>query len=414
MPNHTLSDRKEVTAPHKGFTAGLMFVAVLSLALNLRAAASSVGPLLAEIGEGMDFSGEVLGFLTSLPGLIFGLLGLAAVRIGKQFGITATLLLSAGAIVFGIGLRAWVDNSWLFLVLTVIGLTGIAVANVLMPAWIKIHGRQHTVKLMTIYSVCVVAAGALGAATTAPLAAAFSAIISPDAGWRAALSTWGLVALVPLVLWWILNQRIGYDYPPTPSHHNATKKIYRSPAAWAMTAFFGLQSTQVYAQFGWLPQIYRDAGVGSTEAGLLLATTASIGVVGSLIMPTVVDRSQRLWLWPVGFGVLSAIGYLGLLWWPADARWIWAILLGIAGMAFPTSISLLPARSVDPDVTARLSGFVQPVGYILAGVGPLVIGALYTASNSWTTSLLVLLTLTLLMAIAGALSSRNINVDDQL
>src|SRR5690625_4276926 len=84
-------------------------------------------------------------------------------------------------------------------------------------------------------------------------------------------------------------------------------------------AFFGLHSTQVYAQFGWLLQIYRDAGVGSTEAGLLLATTASIGVVGSLIMPTVVDRSQRLWLWPVGFGVLSAIGYLGLLWWPADA-----------------------------------------------------------------------------------------------
>src|SRR5699024_2659520 len=180
---------------------------------------------------------------------------------------------------FGIGLRAWVDNSWHFLVITVLGLTYIAVAKVLMPAWIKIKCRQLTEKLMTIYPVCVVAAGALGAATTAPLAAAFSAIISPDAGWRAALSTWGLVALVPLVLWWILNQRIGYDYPPTPSHHNATKKIYRSPAAWAMTAFFGLQSTQVYAQFGWLPQIYRDAGVGSTEAGLLLATTASIGVV---------------------------------------------------------------------------------------------------------------------------------------
>src|SRR5699024_5226043 len=149
--------------------------------------------------------------------------------------------LSAGAIVFGIGLRDWVDNSWLFLVLTVIGLPGIAVANDLMPAWIEIHGCQHTVKLITIYSVCVVAAGVLAAATTAPLAAAFSAIISPDAGWRAALSTWGLVALVPLVLWWILNQSIGYDYPPTPSHHNDTKKIYRSPAAWAMTAFFGLQ-----------------------------------------------------------------------------------------------------------------------------------------------------------------------------
>src|SRR5699024_8154802 len=103
MPNHTLSDRKEVTAPHKGFTAGLMFVAVLSLALHLRAAASWVGQLLAETCEVMECSGEVLGFLTSLFGQIFGLLGLAAVRIGKQFGITATLLLSAGDIVFGIG-----------------------------------------------------------------------------------------------------------------------------------------------------------------------------------------------------------------------------------------------------------------------------------------------------------------------
>src|SRR5690625_7574828 len=115
MPNHTLSDRKEVTAPHKGFTAGLMFVAVLSLALNLRAAASSVGPLLAEIGEGMDFSGDVLGFLTSLPGLIFGLLGLAAVRIGKQFGITATLLLSAGANSFVICFLSCVCTSELLL-----------------------------------------------------------------------------------------------------------------------------------------------------------------------------------------------------------------------------------------------------------------------------------------------------------
>src|SRR5699024_11116145 len=159
--------------------------------------------------------------------------------------------------------------------LTVIGLTGIAVANVLMPAWIKIHGRQHTVKLMTIYSVCVVAAGALGAATTAPLAAAFSAIISPDARWRAALSTWGLVVVVPLVLWWIMNERVSNVCTPSHSHHNATRELYRAPAAWAMTASFGLQSTQVYAQFGWLPQIYREAGLGSTEAGLLLATTAS-------------------------------------------------------------------------------------------------------------------------------------------
>lgn len=412
MPMTQTTSHKTSTPP--GLSLGLMFISILALALNLRAAASSVGPLLAEIGQGMDLGGGILGFLTSLPGLIFGIMGLFAVRIGKRFGISATLLLSAAALTLGIGLRAWVENSWLFLVLSVLGLTGIAIANVLMPAWIKIHARQHTVKLMTVYSVCVVAAGSLGAAATAPLAEFFTSVFTVETGWRAALSTWGIVAVIPLVLWWVITKRIGYDYPETPTHGNSTKRIYRSGAAWAMTAFFALQSTQVYVQFGWLPQIFRDAGISSTEAGLLLAATAIIGLVGSLIMPTVVDRSRRLWIWPVAFGLVSTAGYLGLFLWPAEGRWFWVVLLGIGGMAFATAISLLPARSVDPEITARLSGFVQPVGYILAGIGPFGVGMLYSASGSWTSTLVFLMATGILMAVAGALASRRINVDDQL
>ena len=403
-----------VTAPPKALTFGLMFVSVLALALNLRAAASSIGPLLAEIGQGMDIGGGSLGFLTSLPGLIFGVLGLFAVRIGKRLGMSATLLFCAGALVFGIGLRAWVDNAWLFLILSILGLTGIAVANVLMPAWIKVHGERSTVTLMTVYSVCVVAAGAIGAAFTAPLAQYFSTVLQPDLGWRVALSFWGLLAIVPMVLWLVVTKRVGYDFPDAATPAAGPQQIFRSPAAWAMTAFFALQSTQVYVQFGWLPQIYRDAGVSANEAGLLLAATAMVGLVGSIIMPTVVDRARHLWVWPVSFGVLSAVGYLGLLFWPAEGRWLWAVALGIGGMAFATSIALIPARSVNHVVTARLSGFVQPVGYILAGVGPMLVGVFYASAQSWTSSLVFLIAMALLMAVAGALASRNVMVDDQI
>src|SRR5690625_6748693 len=42
----------------RALTVSLLFIAVLALALNLRAAASSVGPLLAEIGDGMNFRSE--------------------------------------------------------------------------------------------------------------------------------------------------------------------------------------------------------------------------------------------------------------------------------------------------------------------------------------------------------------------
>lgn len=83
-------------------------------------------------------------------------------------------------------------------------------------------------------------------------------------------------------------------------------------------------------------------------------------------------------------------------------------------MAFATSIALIPARSVDPVVTARLSGFVQPLGYILAGVGPMLVGVLYASAQSWTVSLGFLIALAVLMAVAGALAARNVLVDDQL
>ena len=44
----------------------------------------------------------------------------------------------------------------------------------------------------------------------------------------------------------------------------------------------------------------------------------------------------------------------------------------------------------------------------------MLVGMLYAAAQSWTTSLVVLLVLALLMAIAGALAARDVKVDDQL
>ena len=47
------------------------------------------------------------------------------------------------------------------------------------------------------------------------------------------------------------------------------------------------------------------------------------------------------------------------------------------GFAFPLVIALITARTRSHAVTARLSGFVQPVGYLLAGIGPFAVGLLH-------------------------------------
>jgi CP family cyanate transporter-like MFS transporter len=187
-----------------------------------------------------------------------------------------------------------------------------------------------------------------------------------------------------------------------------------SPTAVAMAWLFGVQSMHAYVQFGWLPQIYRDAGLSASTAGLLQALLSGVGVGGALLMPTVIARSRTLAPWMVAFGVLMVVGYAGLLLAPATAPWLWALSLGLAGWAFPTSIALLTARTRTSGVTARLSGFVQPVGYALAAIGPFLVGLLHDATGDWDLVLVLLALTAVPFTWAGLRAARPVWVDDEL
>jgi CP family cyanate transporter-like MFS transporter len=94
--------------------------------------------------------------------------------------------------------------------------------------------------------------------------------------------------------------------------------------------------------------------------------------------------------------------------------WLWAGFLGLSGFAFPTAITLITARSRDPRVTARLSGFVQPVGYALAAIGPFVVGLIHEATGGWEAVLLLLMASGVVMTLAGLRVSRHTLVDEEL
>src|SRR5699024_2091708 len=191
-------------------------------------------------------------------------------------------------------------------------------------------------------------------------------------------------------------------------------RLTRSPTAMALTALFGLQSMNAYIQFGWLPQIYRDAGLPASTAGLLMSLLTSLTLIGGLVMPTVIARSPSLQPWIWTFGILLVIGNGGLMLAPATVPWLWSVILGISGFAFPTAIALITARSRDPQVTARLSGFVQPMGYLLAAVGPLMVGVIHQATGDWTLVLLLLMASGVALIVAGLRVSRPVMVDDEL
>ncbi|MCY1157505.1 MAG: transporter [Citricoccus sp.] len=382
-------------------------VAVFVAAINLRAGIASLGPVLGDVLDAFGAAGWLAGVVTAIPGLFFALMGLAAVPLARRLGLSAALTAGMVLTLIGLAVRPWVGQVWVFIVLTAFVVAGIALANVLLPAWIKNHGRHRTVALMTIYASILGVSGAIG-----PLSAL---LFDGEDSWRWALFVWASFAAVQVVVWVIVTARTGFDFPSvTVTVDRPGGSLWKAPTAVFLMAFFGLQSMNAYVQMGWLPQIYLDSGAPASVGAISLALIGALSIVGGLVMPFIISRVRHLGVFPVLFSALSAAGYLGLYLAADVYPLLWALLLGLGGFCFPTALALIPARSRNALVTARLSGFVQPFGYFVAAAGPLLVGIVYDITGQWSVILLALVAGTVAMALAGFRASRPGYIDDEL
>ncbi|MCC3273447.1 MFS transporter [Arthrobacter zhangbolii] len=386
----------------------MVLLAVILVAVNLRPGASSVGPVLAELQAALGLDATAAGVLTALPGLTFAAVGAFAVALSRRTGINGAVVLALGVVAAGLLVRAVVGTAVLFMLLTVLAFAGMAIGNILVPAFIKRHGGRRLPLLNSVYGTSL----ALGA--TLPLL--FGGVLAGTGpqGWRLSLGIWGAVALLAFIPWVFLMWRAGRDPVATARRTRTGAKMRSSRIAVALSIFFGVQSMHAYVQFGWAAQIYRDAGLGQGQAALMAAIIAGLGIPGGLLMPVLVARSPRLRSYIVGLGICMVAGYSGLLLAPDTLPWLWAVCLGVGGFAFPTALALITARSREPQVTARLSGFIQPVGYLLAAMGPFAIGALHDISGSWTLPLALLIASAAVMVGAGIIAAAPGYVDDEL
>ena len=381
-------------------------VALLALAFNLRPVAVSVGPVLAEISGDIGLSGSLAGLLTSLPTICFAVFGALAPAVARRFGDHMAIGIALVLLIVGQVGRLMVDGSASFLLLSMVALSGMALANVLMPSLVRRHYPGRIGMATALYSLTMTIGVTLASATTVPLANALG-------GWRAAFVAWVIAATAALLCWLpLLGQR-----EPVRSHELARVtlgQIARTRLGWALAVFFGIQSSQAYSIFGWLPSVYRGAGLSEVEAGLMLGIATGVGVIPAFLIPAYVARARdpgRLFLVIMCFLV---VGYVGLLSAPTTVPWLWAVFLALGTTSFPLILALFGTRATTPAATAALSGFAQAVGYAIATVGPLSFGILHQVTGGWVAPIGLQLALCIPMVIAGLYACRPIVIEDQL
>lgn len=384
----------------------LTLVGIVALALNLRPAVTSLGISLREVGDALGLSASTASLLTTLPVLCFAVVGLATTAVTRRFGVHRTVLLAISAVTAGLLVRGLTGSPAIFLLASAVALSGIAVANVALPHLVKLHFPDRIAAVAGLYSALLMTGAFLPAVLTVP--------VDDAAGtWRAGLLVWAGVALVAVIPWIALSR---HEVRADLSTHGRVhfSMLLRSRLAWSLALFCGLQSAMAYTQFGWLTQIYEDAGLSRQHASLMLGLLAVIGIPLPLVLPWLFARIHDHRVFVVVFSLTGSAGFTGLWLAPDTLPELWAVLMGIGGSAFPYVLTMIGLRARTPDATAVLSGFVQSIGYLIAAIGPLTAGMLYNLTEAWDIPLVLLALLGAPMLVAGLGFAREQYIEDEV
>ncbi|MFC7391821.1 CynX/NimT family MFS transporter [Scopulibacillus cellulosilyticus] len=393
--NHT----KETPSFQRKHFIWLIFGVIL-LAANLRPALTSVGPLVSSIRDDLHLSNSVAGLITTLPLIAFAIMSPLAPKLGRKLGNELTLFIALIALIIGIFIRSSSTSVPLFIGTAILGLA-IAICNVLIPGLIK-HKFSKKVGLMTgIYSSSMGIFAALASGISIPLSHGLGL------GWKGSLYCWAVLAAIAAVIW----------IPQLRNHDKLSKAkgegievggLWRSPLAWQVTLYMGLQSMGFYVTVAWLPLILQDRGLSVSAAGWMLSLLQFISLPANFLIPVIADRvSNQKWL-AVMTGFFYIAGFAGLMVNSTSLVILSVIFLGLGqGSAISLALSLFGLRTKNAHQAAELSGMAQSFGYLLAAIGPILFGFLRDLTHTWLTPLTFIIITSVIMLITGYGAGRN-------
>lgn len=371
--------------PRQPGASVLLAAGMVLLAANLRPAAAAVGPLIDRIRSDTGLSATGAGLLTTLPVLCFGALAPLAPVLARRLGERMTVALALVVLLGGLLVRLVPGLGFLFLGTALAG-AAIAVGNVLLPVLVRRNFPDRIGLLTGMYTTALIGFAALAAGVSVPVADAFGG------GWRPGLAIWAIPAAATLVVWAPQLARRRPAPAPDGARAAGLRALLRDRVAWALTLFFAVQSAAFYTTLAWLPSVFHSHGISTARAGLLLSLSLVIGLIPALTVPSIAARTRDQRMFVVAFVGCAAAGWLGVILAPTAAPYLWVLLLGFGQQAsFPLALTMIVLRGGALTSTAGLSTLVQSVGYLIAAVAPLAIGALHDLTGSWTPALIVVL-----------------------
>lgn len=223
--------------------------------------------------------------------------------------------------------------------------------------------------------------------------------------WQVPLAFWGLLAIIAAIVWRLVvrseqsTMTGGLDGDESNEETVTLGALpWRSRWGWILAFFYGGASFLYFAMITWLAPLYQSLGWSEELAGALLTvfTIAEIGGTLGVIILSDRYRDRRPAFVVTLLGCVVGYGAIALV--PLTHPWLWVIVTGIGqGGLFNLALVLPIDYAPTPDSTGQVSSMVLGVGYLLASVGPVVVGWLHDFLGGYKVSFLTLVGTSVIM-----------------
>lgn len=337
----------------------------------------------------------------SFPFLLQAAVGLVAAplagRLIDRYGPRRVLLTGIPIAVVGMSMLGLVGRPiWSWWVLAVI--QGALMALILPVGWITTVIRQFHVSRGLALAIALAGVG-LGAAIWPVLAA----LTIYWLGWRAVFPVlgvcWGLVVL-PLTFLLIASDRTLRSSEAAGKPGSTTLRALLWSRKFLLLAAAGsLFIATIYGFNLNLVPILKGLGYSVTEAAGIAGLAGVTAVIGRILIGLLLDHlptkplGTSIFLVPIAAAALF-LSAQGTGWMPVLA----VVLLGLSLGAETDIIAYIASREFDRDVFASAFSVVSAIFSVSAGLGPLLVSALYDASHSYD----LFLAVSCLLVMSGA------------
>lgn len=369
----------------------IAIVAIVLVAIGLRPGIIAVGPILPMIIDEFRLSHAMASLLTSIPDVLMGLLALPSPWLARRFGRDPVILAALLLLFASIAGRAFSTGPVALLATTAGVGMGIAVTGALIAGFIKARFATRAAVLMGVYATALSFGSTVSAAVTGPVA------VGTAGGWRFASGMWSVLALVGIAGWVavVLSERRNHTSVPVVAQK--VRLPLRNGTAWLVALFFACVNFLFYALVSWTSPMYLEAGSTATVAGLVLASFTAVFTLANPVFGWLSkSHDRRGWLAICAGLTLAGLVPTALAPGLAPFLFIPIAAIGLGG-AFTLGMTL-PLDNTDSVEEADVwNAFALTIGYLIAAMGPLLVGSLRDISGDFKSGLWLLVAVSAIM-----------------